>query len=135
VYLEVLGQIGCHASGRTYVVPITYASDGKAIHAYSFDGLKLRMMRANPSVWFEVDRFNTFAGWESVVVQGRFEELAGEEARAARRLLIDTFQRLRMPWALVPPRAADEGWERPWGQIPVVYRVVPLEMSGRFERA
>lgn len=135
LHLEVLGRIGCHASGRTYVVPITYVYDGEAIYAYSFEGLKLRMMRENPTVCFEVDRFNTLASWESVIVQGRFEELSGKEAAAGRALLTDRFRQLWMPWLTKPPRAAGEGWTRAGGGMPVVYRIVPLEKSGRFERA
>jgi uncharacterized protein len=134
LYLEVVGRIGCHAAGRTYVVPISYVYDGKAIYAYAFEGLKLRMMRENPEVCFEVDRFNTLASWESVVVQGRFEELSGTEATAGRALLVDRFRQLWMPWLTKPPRPTDDGWTREGGGMPVVYRIVPLEKSGRFER-
>jgi nitroimidazol reductase NimA-like FMN-containing flavoprotein (pyridoxamine 5'-phosphate oxidase superfamily) len=136
--LEVVGRIGCHAEGRTYVVPISYVYDGQAIYGYAFEGLKLRMMRQNPQVCFEVDRFemdshDTIAGWESVVVQGRFEELSGEGANAGRALLSERFRRLWMPWLTKPPRAVEEGWVRQGG-MPVVYRIVPTEKSGRFER-
>ena len=134
LYLEVVGRIGCHADGRTYVVPISYVYDGTGIYGYSFEGLKLRIMRKNPEVCFEVDHFNTLASWESVVVQGRFEELAGEEAIAGRALLADRFRQLWMPWLAKPPRAVDEGWARQGGGMPVVYRIVPMEKSGRFER-
>jgi uncharacterized protein len=135
LHLEVLGRLGCHAFGRTYVVPITYAYDGKAIYAYSFEGLKLRMMRANPDVCFEVDRFDMRSSWESIVVQGRFEELAGEEAETARALLLNRFRRLRMYWATVPPPSREKGSERRGSEVPVVFRIVPVEKTGRFERA
>ncbi len=135
LHLEVVGRIGCHASGRTYVVPISYMYDGEAIYAYSFEGLKLQMMRENPNVCFEVDRFDTLANWESIVIQGRFEELAGEQAAAGRALLVQGFQRLYMPWLRNPPRVADEGWVRKGGAMPVVYRIVPVSKSGRFEHA
>ena len=135
LHLEVVGRIGCHAEGRTYVVPITYAYDGEAVYAYSFEGQKLRMMRQNPSVCFEVDHFTTLGSWESVIVQGRFEELMGEEARAKRLTLRDRFRQLWMPWLTNPPHATDEGWMREDGGMPIVYRIVPLEKSGRFERA
>ena len=138
LHLEVVGRLGCHAGGRAYVVPISYAYDGTAIYAYSFEGLKLRMMRENPTVCFELDRFNPGGNWESVIVQGRFEELSGQEAVAAHALLTNRFRQLWMPWLRTPPRAKDEGWERvhEWTFTegnPVVYRIVPLEKSGRFE--
>ena len=47
---EVVGRIGCHAGGETYVVPVIYAYDGEAFYAYSIEGRKIRMMRENPSV-------------------------------------------------------------------------------------
>jgi nitroimidazol reductase NimA-like FMN-containing flavoprotein (pyridoxamine 5'-phosphate oxidase superfamily) len=38
LHLEVLGRLGWQAFGRTYVVPITYAYDRRAIYSYSFEG-------------------------------------------------------------------------------------------------
>lgn len=38
---NIVGRIGCHSFGRTYVVPITYAYDGNAIYAHSAEGTKL----------------------------------------------------------------------------------------------
>ena len=32
---EVLGRIGCHADGRTYVVPVTFAYDGECVYGHS----------------------------------------------------------------------------------------------------
>ena len=52
---EVVARLGCHAEGRTYVVPVTYAYDGDALLVQSADGLKVRMMRQNPLVCVEVD--------------------------------------------------------------------------------
>ena len=52
----VIGRIGCHARGRTYVVPVTYVYDGVSIIGHTGDGLKVRMMRENPVVCFEVDQ-------------------------------------------------------------------------------
>lgn len=141
LHLEKVGRIGCHAGERTYVVPIAYLYDGGAIYASSFEGLKLRMMRANPDVCFEIEHFEDLGNWETVVVQGRFEELQGPEAAAARSRLVEHFRRLRLSWLRTPPSAQNEGWERVHqfaaspDQTPVVYRIVPLEMSGRFERA
>lgn len=140
LHLEVVGRIGCHAAGRTYIVPITYAYDGQAIFAYSYDGMKLRMMRQNPSVCFEIEHFDTLANWKSVVIQGRFEELHGEEATAGRTLLVNRFRSLGTPWLRTPPRAHRGGWmrthhfETPPEEMPVVYRIVPIERSSRFER-
>ena len=42
-----IGRIGCYADQRTYIVPIYYAYDGTSIYAYSLEGMKIYMMRAN----------------------------------------------------------------------------------------
>jgi uncharacterized protein len=64
---EVIGRLGCHAQGRTYIVPITYAYDGDCIYGHSAEGMKVRMMRANPNVCFEVDEMESMANWRSVI--------------------------------------------------------------------
>ena len=78
LFNEVVGRIGCHGEGRTYVVPITYVFDGDAVYGHSADGLKIRMMRANPRVCFQVDQRENLANWRSVVAQGIYEELHGQ---------------------------------------------------------
>jgi nitroimidazol reductase NimA-like FMN-containing flavoprotein (pyridoxamine 5'-phosphate oxidase superfamily) len=97
---HVVGRIGCHAGGRTYVVPVIYAYDGEALYVASVDGQKIRMMRENPEVCFEVEY--EAGSWRSAIAQGEYEELAGAEAesrhRAARRAL-------RTHRAERPPRA------------------------------
>ena len=76
---QVVGRIGCHADGVTYVVPVIYAYDGEAFYVYTVEGRKVRMMRANPEICFEVDEYES-GSWRSAIVQGRYEELdeAGE---------------------------------------------------------
>lgn len=64
---EVIGRLGCHAQGLTYLVPVTYAYDGDCIYGHSVEGLKVRMMRANPNVCFEVDAMESLANWRSVI--------------------------------------------------------------------
>ncbi len=38
---EVIGRIGCHANGQTYVVPITYAYDGERVICHTSQGRKI----------------------------------------------------------------------------------------------
>ena len=42
---QVVGRIGCHADGLTYVVPVIYAYDGQCVHVASIEGQKVRLMR------------------------------------------------------------------------------------------
>jgi Pyridoxamine 5'-phosphate oxidase len=60
---SVVGRVGCQVDGRTYVVPLTYVYEDGAVFGRSANGLKLRMMRENPNVCFEVDRVEDLANW------------------------------------------------------------------------
>ncbi|HXF98204.1 MAG TPA: pyridoxamine 5'-phosphate oxidase family protein [Gaiellaceae bacterium] len=90
--VQAVGRIGCHADGLTYVVPVIYAWDGKAFYVASVEGLKVRMMRRNPAVCFEVDEYER-GSWRSAIAQGVYEELSGEDAEAAIALLAERFGR------------------------------------------
>ena len=93
---ELVGRIGCHAGGATYVVPVIYAYDGRGFVVASVEGRKLRMMRESRRVSFEVDRYERETGsWESAIADGTFEELAGADAEAGLDLLAARFGRRR----------------------------------------
>lgn len=128
LHSNVIGRIGCHAFGRTYVVPITYAYDGNAVYARSGEGMKLHMMRENPHVCFEVDAMDGMANWKSVIASGVFEELRGDEARECFEWISDELgSRLDgPPGETVHPRNG--------GDADVVYRIVLDDKTGRFER-
>ena len=118
---QVVGRIGCHADGVTYVVPVIYAYDGEAFYAYSLEGRKIRMMRTNPDVCFEVDEYDGRGSWRSAIAQGTYEELAGTDAERALALLTERF-----------PRG---GERRPRGEgRPVAFRIRIGEISGRAVR-
>jgi uncharacterized protein len=125
---SVIGRIGCHAFGRTYVVPITYVYDGRAVYAHSQEGMKLHMMRENPHVCFEVDHMDDLANWRSVIAWGTFEELHGDRADDAMELLVDSLAPHLQgpPGASVHPRAGTAQ--------ATLYRILLEEKSGRFER-
>jgi nitroimidazol reductase NimA-like FMN-containing flavoprotein (pyridoxamine 5'-phosphate oxidase superfamily) len=72
---QLLGHIGCHANEMTYIVPICYAYDGNCIYGRTFEGMKLRMMRENPKVCFQVEHLESMGKWQSVICWGEFEEL------------------------------------------------------------
>ncbi len=134
---EVVGRIGCHGSGRTYIVPITYAYDGGHVYGHSGEGLKLRMMRANPHVCFEVDHMDDLAHWQSVIAWGTFEELHGEEAANAMRLLVDRLAPLMTSETSQPSHgvaARGEQHKHPAGTNAVIYHITLTEKTGRFEK-
>ena len=80
---NIIGRIGCHADGKTYVVPISYAYDGECIYAHTHEGLKMSIMRKNPEVCFQADNMPNMANWQSVIAWGTFEELTDPEKRTA----------------------------------------------------
>jgi nitroimidazol reductase NimA-like FMN-containing flavoprotein (pyridoxamine 5'-phosphate oxidase superfamily) len=117
---QTVGRIGVHARGETYVVPVIYAWDGDCIYVQSIEGRKVEMMRESPQVCFEVDEYDE-GSWRSVIVDGRYEELADDDAAHALQLLVEKFARAggsrRRP-------SAD-------GRAPVAFRIRPTRMTGR----
>lgn len=125
----LIGRIGCHAFGKTYVVPVTYAYDGTSIYAHSGEGMKVHMMRANPHVCFEVDAMDDVANWQSVVAWGTFEELHDEDSRkmAMEILLEQIVPRIGgPPGTSAHPSSSTEP--------AVLYRIHLEQKTGRFER-
>ena len=118
---RLVGRIGCHADGVTYVVPVIYAYDGAAVYVASVEGRKIRMMRQRPDVCFETDEHGE-TGWRSVIAQARYEELAGADAERALELLAQRFPGSRR-------RRADAG-----GRDTVCFRLVLGETTGRAVR-
>ncbi len=122
---QIVGRIGCHARGLTYVVPVIYAYDGDGLYVASVDGQKIRMMRESPEVCFEVDEYEG-GSWRSAIVQGVYEELAAEESERAITLLAERFG-----------RAGGEGRERRHGgdgYSTVCFRIRIRDVTGRAVR-
>jgi uncharacterized protein len=135
---NVFGRIGCCEENKTYVVPINYVYDGKYIIGHSVAGMKIRMMRMNPHVCFEVDEMKNFTNWKSVIVWGEYQELTDERERyAAMKLFVDKMLRMKISETAVPPEMSDERVHpRSPGNIkPVIYRIVITEKTGRYENS
>ena len=112
---QFVARIGCQADGEVYVVPIIYAYDGEAFYVASVEGRKVELMRAEPRVCFEVDRYEA-GSWRSAIAYGRYEELRGDDAERALDLLAARFGRTR---------------ERQAGPGTVVFRIVLETVTGR----
>jgi nitroimidazol reductase NimA-like FMN-containing flavoprotein (pyridoxamine 5'-phosphate oxidase superfamily) len=136
LFNEVVGRIGCSDEGRTYIVPITYVFDGDAVYGHSAEGLKIRIMRANPTVCFQVDQRENLANWRSVLGWGVYEELQGKAALEGLQLLVARLmpltltETLRLPDG--PPAAA--GTPVPDSPKTIIYRIPLMERTGRFEK-
>lgn len=133
---EMIGRIGCHADGMTYVVPVTYVYDGEFIYSHSKEGLKTSVLKQNPSVCFEVDHINDMANWQSVVVQGEFEELEGKQKDFALQLLSNRLMPYKTGESILPKYGMEKlsAQVKPYTPM-VTYRLKVLQKSGRFEKA
>jgi nitroimidazol reductase NimA-like FMN-containing flavoprotein (pyridoxamine 5'-phosphate oxidase superfamily) len=132
---SVIGRLGCHADATTYVVPISFAYDSGYIYARSFEGMKVKMMRQNPEVCFQVDEMQSMADWKSVIMWGTFEEL---EKKADREMGLKILLSRILPnvssetvkftpeWPFASENLSEiEG---------IVFRIRIREMSGRMEK-
>lgn len=70
-----LGHLACAKDNLPYVVPIHYAYADNHIYAFSLPGKKIGIMRANPQVSMQVEERGRGREWQSVIIDGRFEEL------------------------------------------------------------
>ncbi|MGZ5285629.1 MAG: pyridoxamine 5'-phosphate oxidase family protein [Flavisolibacter sp.] len=134
LHTQLIGRIGCHAEGLTYVVPISYAYDGEFIYCHTREGKKTFMMRKNARVCFQVDEMQDMANWKSVILQGAFEELSKKEdinhamhALLSRYLpmVSSTTTHLGKFWPFQSDDYSDMDG--------IVFRIRILEQSGRYE--
>jgi nitroimidazol reductase NimA-like FMN-containing flavoprotein (pyridoxamine 5'-phosphate oxidase superfamily) len=132
---NVIGRLGCHANNKTYVVPISYAYDGTYIYGHTYEGMKIKMMRENPEVCFEVDTMENMANWKSVICQGKYEELtdSDERKKGIQKLLDRVLPIITSETVQITPH-----WPFPPSDLNkvngIVYRVRLFEKSGRFEK-
>jgi uncharacterized protein len=133
---QTFGRLGCHSEGLTYVVPLSYVCREGDIYSQTGEGLKVRMMRANPSVCFEVDQVEAVGTWRSVIAWGRYEELEGPEADAAMQALVAKLMRV----AAMEQRTGSYGLEGSRIRSPytrerqsIVFRIRVANKTGRFE--
>lgn len=123
---QFLGRLSCAADGQVLVLPTAYLYDGRAIYGQTLAGTKTRLLRKNPAVRFEVDEVYSPSCWRSVVVQGVYEELQGDERLYAEQ---------RLGPGRVAPTNAFVATDT-MGVIPaptVVYRIRILSKTGRSE--
>jgi hypothetical protein len=116
---------------------MTYAYDGTAVYAHSAAGLKVRMMRKNPEVCFEVDIVENFTNWRSVIAWGHFEELRDAAADEAIKLLLSRFTPLMPSETAMPVQrlTAPVGQHAaPAARPASIFRVVLREKTGRYEK-
>jgi uncharacterized protein len=131
---EIVGRIGyVDRRGLPYIVPITYAYDGRALYGYSLLGAKIENMAANPKVCVEIDRVQNAAEWCSVIVRGTFERLDGALAVEAVERISDRLQTVAA--ATSAPLAAWRTFVARSGGPGIAYRINVSQKDGRFATA
>jgi nitroimidazol reductase NimA-like FMN-containing flavoprotein (pyridoxamine 5'-phosphate oxidase superfamily) len=116
----LVGRIACASpaidGGRPYIVPLAYGYDGDAVYAVGPVGRKIRIMRDQPLISFEVDTAEAEDRWQSVVAEGTYEELTDPDAReSGLKVIFGDLARPHIP------------------DTHVVYRLRLTQKSGRFE--
>lgn len=126
---QVIGRLGCHADGETYIVPINYVYRDNAIYAHSGIGKKINMMRANPKVCFQADEIIDTFRWKSVILWGNYTELAGEKRQQAMQGIIHKI----MPLTDRPSEEPSHGINPAEHTNIIVYKIELTSVSGRYE--
>jgi len=135
LYSLIIGRIGCHVENTTYIVPVTYAYDGKYIYGHTKEGMKIDMMRKNPMVCFEVDDLENMSNWRSVIAWGKFEELKTPEQRIeGMGILMDTVMPFMTGETTISHSLRDSPQKSIEAMQGVVYRIELTEKTGRYEK-
>jgi nitroimidazol reductase NimA-like FMN-containing flavoprotein (pyridoxamine 5'-phosphate oxidase superfamily) len=116
-----VGRIGFTFRDRVDIEPISFVASGNWLYARTGPGTKLRQLRHNPWVAFQVDEVDGPFDWRSVVVHGTayfLEANGGEDYRRALRILRRLDRRILTDADPVPERR-------------VVFRVHIHEITGR----
>ena len=134
--VQHIGRIGCSFKNKPTIIPITYVFDGKAIYCRSYEGTKIRIMRRNPSVCFQVDHVASLRSWYSILAWGKYEELT---TSADQKYVEKLFSERLAVYALGDTVSLNRDFDmRP--QIvekrtkPVVWRVKLEDLAGRYEK-
>jgi len=120
-----LGRLACARGDKPYVVPLFFAYHENDLYCVSTVGRKIEWMRENPLVSVEADEIHSAQQWESVIISGRYEELADTpETRDRRQLAGSLLQKHDLWWEPAYVKTIVAGAERP---IKLVYFRIRIE--------
>ena len=132
---QAVGRLACTDGKKPYIVPVTYTYDGKYIYGQTNEGTKLKMLRKNPNVCFEVDMMMDMRNWQSVIVYGKFEELKNEQAKKARDILFGrVFSLMTSSTIHAHEHEVTEELDDSNRVKYVMYRIKIKKVTGRFEK-
>jgi nitroimidazol reductase NimA-like FMN-containing flavoprotein (pyridoxamine 5'-phosphate oxidase superfamily) len=131
-----VGRVACSIKNKPMILPITYVFDGKAIFCRSYEGTKVRIMRRNPSVCFQVDHIHSLKTWYSVLAWGKYEEIkTPAEIKYIEKLFIERLTVLSLGETVSLSRDFDQRPHVVEKRVkPVTWKIKVDELSGRFEK-
>ena len=125
-----LGRLACARANQPCVFPVFFAYHENSLYCASTIGQKIEWMRENPLVAVEFDQIDSAQQWESVIVSGRYEEIADTP---------ETWDRRQLAWSLL--QKANQLWWEPAfvktilggaerSMVPLYFRVNIGQISG-----
>ncbi len=78
-----VGRLSYILDNRPVIVPMGFRFSGGSLYSFTTEGQKTEAMRRNNAVCILFDAIVSRTEWRSVVVHGRFRELADAEEKAA----------------------------------------------------
>ena len=70
------GRLACANQSQPYITPFYFTYHDQWIYSFTTIGQKIEWLRANPLACVEVDEIASPQEWTSVIVFGRYKELA-----------------------------------------------------------
>lgn len=136
LHAECIGRIGCANGEKMYVVPVTYVYHEGFIYAHSREGEKIRMMRKNSNVCFQVDAMENMTNWRSVILWGKYEELNSEkDQEMGMKIMKDRLAPFQTSETVGPVKNPPHSPDVVEKALRVVaYRIRITEKTGRFEK-
>jgi len=126
-----IGHLGCIAGDRPYVVPIRYVFKEGAFYSFSLPGKKIDCLRANPRACIQIENLTTDEEWQSVLVEGLYQELPDDEKWHGQHMQAWSLLQERGNWwepgAYKPDTAATAEPDL----LPVFYSIEIETLSGR----
>ncbi|NNE78373.1 MAG: flavin mononucleotide-binding protein, partial [Pricia sp.] len=130
-----IGRLAYISGGTPHINPITYYHDAeeKSILSYSSPGHKIEAMEKYGEVAFQVDEIESIQKWQSVLVQGRFEQLKGSTAKKyLHRFAEGVQQAISKKEDETPKFIRDFSSRLQHRGIPIVYRIQIKDIIGKF---
>lgn len=124
-----IGRLACAHDSQPYVVPFLFAYHQGFIYSFTTIGKKIEWMRVNPLVCVEAEEIVTYREWKTVVVLGRYEEIAKTPENHETRLLAHhLLAKNAIWWEPGYVKTLHQGKERPLK--PLYFRISISEISG-----